>query len=216
MPSLQSDDLTHMVQQIQDALVSSDGVRDGLHDEEAIPLMEWGATCAQHVGTRLALPDTPAPDADQVGAAAYALTRLLTRVNWVVTFRNKKDAAWLTRTFATINQLSRELYGETAPVLSDDDIAQWIADHPNHTNADLIHDLIARLTPPSPAAPLPGRDETSPLPVTTPPPDNSPADAPTGTLSGAVFGPASSPNPDSHSSGDLNEQTPDDHQIQND
>ncbi len=213
MPSLPSDDLARTVQQIQDTLVSSDGVRDGLHDEEAIPLMEWGATCAEHVGTRLASPDTPAPDSDQVGAAAYALTRLLTRVNWVVTFRNKKDVAWLTRTFATINQLSRELYGDSAPVLSDEAIAQWIADHPNHTNADLIQDLIARLTPPSPAAPaapLPGRGEPPTPPVTESPASGTPTDAPTGTLSSAVFGAASSSNPDSQPSGELNDQASDD------
>jgi hypothetical protein len=97
----------------------------------------------------MASPGVPEPSPEQVDGAAFALVRLMTRVTWLVVYRNKKDAAWLTRTFAALNQLSRELYGEDAPVFSDEEIAAWIAEHSHHTNQELVQGLIARLTPAS-------------------------------------------------------------------
>ena len=107
----------------------------------------------------------------------YALARLMTRLNWLVTYRHKKDAAWLTRTFQMVNQLSREVYGDEAPTFSDEEIAAWLAGHGTRSNADLLSDLIARLTLPAPpgsapsAPPLPGRPPAASPP---PEPDSSP------------------------------------------
>src|SRR3972149_7068562 len=100
------------VQKILETIPDSAPIRDGWHDDEALPLVDWGTMCAEHLGRRLAAPETPP---EQVDSTAYNLTRLMTRVNWLATYRHKKDAAWLTRTFQMINQLSRELYGDDAP-----------------------------------------------------------------------------------------------------
>ncbi|HVO71681.1 MAG TPA: hypothetical protein VMT24_16645 [Aggregatilineaceae bacterium] len=149
MSSLPSGNADRWAKQIQETIASTSTVRDGLHDDEAIPLIEWGIACSEHLGRRMAAPGVPEPSPEQVDDAAYALVRLMTRVTWLVVYRNKKDAAWLTRTFAAINQLSHELYGEDAPVFSDDEIAAWIVEQSGHTNGELIQGLIARLTPAS-------------------------------------------------------------------
>jgi hypothetical protein len=149
MSPLPPGDAQRWAKQIQEAIASTSAVREGLHDDEAIPLIEWGIAHSEHLGRRMAAPGAPAPTPEQVDTAAFALVRLMTRVTWLVVYRNKKDSAWLTRTFAAINQLSRELYGEDAPVLSDEEIAAWIAEQPAHNNAELVHGLIARLTPAS-------------------------------------------------------------------
>jgi len=133
--------------QIQEAIASTSAVREGLHDDEATPLIEWGIAHSEHLGRRMAAPGVPEPTPEQVDGAAFALVRLMTRITWLVVYRNKKDAAWLTRTFAALNQTSRELYGDDAPAFSDQEIAAWIAEHPKHTNAELIQGLIAHLTP---------------------------------------------------------------------
>lgn len=145
---------------IQDTIADSSGVREGLHDDEAMPLIDWGAARAEQLAARLASPGTPEPTEESVGETAYSLVRLMTRITWVVVYRRKKDAAWLTRTFNKINELSQEVHGPDAPTLTDAEIAAWIAGDDNRTNGELIADLIARLTPqaataspPEPAAP---------------------------------------------------------------
>jgi hypothetical protein len=153
MSPLPSDNAQRWAKQIQEAIASTSAVREGLHDDEAIPLIEWGMAHSEHLGRRMAAPGVPEPSPEQVDGAAFALVRLMTRVTWLVVYRNKKDAAWLTRTFAALNQLSRELYGEDAPVFSDEEIATWIAEHANHTNGELVQGLIARLTPASMGVP---------------------------------------------------------------
>ena len=62
----------------------------------------------------------------------------MTRITWVVVYRAKKDAVWLARTFHTINDLSRELYGADAPSLTDDEITAWIADSQDKNSGDLV------------------------------------------------------------------------------
>ena len=145
-----TEDLTN---RIQDVIATSSKVRDGLHDDEALPLVEWGARYAEQISTRLADPAATPPDDEQVSNTAFTLTRLMTRINWVVTYRHKKDAAWLARTFQMINKLSQDLYGEDAPVIAEDEITTWIAEHPGRSNADLVQDLITRLTPAAMLAP---------------------------------------------------------------
>jgi len=147
---VQNRDSDRWARRIQDAIATNSKIRDGLHDPEAIRLVEWGNTYAAKLSTRLAAPDTPSPDEEQVDNAAYSLARLLTRINWLVSYRHKKDATWLTRTFQMVNSLNRELLGDDAPVVSDEEIAAWIAEHSATDDASLIQDLIARLSPPTP------------------------------------------------------------------
>ncbi|GAB4421598.1 MAG: hypothetical protein Kow00106_18570 [Anaerolineae bacterium] len=176
MSPLSFDNAERVTQLITDAILSSEKVRDGLRDDEAIPLVEWGLARARHLATRLAPPLQGTPDEEQIADKGYALTRLMTRLNWLVTYRFKKDAEWLTRTFQMINQLSRELYGDDAPVFSDEEIAAWLAGHASQSNAELLAGLMARLTPERPpdatppttsvppAAPVPPATPASPLP----------------------------------------------------
>lgn len=149
MTPFEADSTAQWTKQIQDTLASNSGMREGLHDDEALPLVEWGAEQAETVAQRLAEAGAPPPDAEQVAMAAHNLGRLLTRITWVVTYRAKKDPAWLARTFAKINALSAELFGPDAPTLSDDEIAAWIAGQAEKSNGDLVRDLVDRLTPKS-------------------------------------------------------------------
>lgn len=184
MSPLSPDETERVTRLIEDAILSSEKVRDGLRDDEAIPFVEWGLTRARHLAARLAGTTGAPPDEEQVADKGYTLSRLMTRLNWLVTYRFKKDAAWLTRTFQMINQLSRELYGDDAPVFSDQEIAAWLAGHASQSNAELLSGLMARLTPErppdaapptaptppaTPAPPLPGRHPTSPAPTSLPP-----------------------------------------------
>lgn len=166
---VQDRDSDRWARRIQDAIATNSKIRDGLHDPEAIRLVEWGNAYAARLSDRLAAPDAPSPDDEQVDNAAYSLARLLTRVNWLVSYRHKKDAAWLTRTFQMVNSLNRELLGDDAPVVSDEEIAAWIAEHSAADDASLIRDLIARLSPPPGAAgPVAGPEAPPPAPPEPP------------------------------------------------
>lgn len=162
---------------IEDTLISTEKVRDGLRDDEAIPFVEWGLARARQLAVRLTASAAASLDEEQVADTGYSLARLMIRINWLVTYRHKKDAAWLTRTFQMINQLSRDLYGDDAPTFSDEEIATWLASQATRTNAELIADLMARLTPnrppdtappATPAPPLPGRPSPTPAPASPP------------------------------------------------
>jgi len=142
MSPLEPEKSNPWVKQIEDAIASNSALREGLHDNEAMPLIDWGAERAQQIGQRMAAQATVAPDSEEVAETAYTLGRLMTRITWVVVYRNKKDAAWLTRTFNTINQLSQELYGPDAATLSEAEIADWIATHSQFSNGELVKQLI--------------------------------------------------------------------------
>lgn len=175
--------LERWTKQIQDAIAENSALREGLHDDEVLPLIDWGAQQAERLGSRLSAPGAPEPDEEQVADAAYSLVRLMTRITWLAVYRHKKDDAWLMRTFQTVNQLNRELHGPDAPVFSDDDIAAWIASHAQYSNADLVKNLIAHLSPPSGS-----EDETSQPPI----PPAGPASLP-GRAAAPPADPASHP-----------------------
>lgn len=182
MTPLGTDQADQWTRQIQDALAGDSGLREGLNDDEARPLVDWGAEQAATLAQRLTQ-SSPPPDAEQVAMAAYTLGRLMTRVNWVATYRTKKDTAWLTRAFIKINQLSQELFGPDAPTLSDDEIAAWIADQPLRDNGALVRGLLARLTPggatPAEASPVEiapvAPERRPPPPIPMPPRQTAPA-----------------------------------------
>ncbi len=192
--------------QIQDALVTNEKVREGLASNDALPFMDWGSAYADVLAQRLAAPEAPEPGEEQVNETAYVLARLMTRMNWLVTYRNQKDAAWLTQTFQMVNKLSRDLLGEAAPVFAEEEITVWLAEHSTHTDSDLLKNLMARLSPPALTAPAvepppeTPTGESAPLllaapEVVEPPPETPPAEgappapeAPASPLSNWVFG----------------------------
>jgi hypothetical protein len=172
--------------QIQDTLATNEKVREGLDVDDALPFMDWGSAYADVLAERLAAPETPEPDEEQVNEKAYTLARLMMRVNWLVTYRDKKDAAWLTQTFQMVNKLSRDLLGDAAPVFADDEITAWLAEQSTQTNRDLLQNFMARLSPPMPAAP----DVEPPIappeaPAAETPPEPAPPASP---LSNWAFG----------------------------
>lgn len=154
-----------IARRIQDVLADSSKIREGLRDEDALPLVDWGIARADDLAARLAArPDT---NDEQIDQAAHTLQRLMTRVNWVVVYRDKKDEAWLSKMFQLINKLNRDLYGDDAPQLSDAAIAAWLADRSNHESGALIQGLLARLQPGGPAGSAappanPATDDDSP------------------------------------------------------
>lgn len=165
MSPVQDADAQQWAQRMQDTIATNSKVRDGLRDEAALALVEWGATYAEQIAARMAGPGDAPPDSEQVESTGYTLTRLLTRLNWLVTYRRKKDATWLTRTFEAVNALNRELYGADAPVFSDEAIQAWITQEDSRSEAEMIAELIARLTPPAaPAAEAPSPGEPPPEP----------------------------------------------------
>ncbi|MBN1680115.1 MAG: hypothetical protein JW966_07470 [Anaerolineae bacterium] len=191
MSPLQAEEPARWVQHILDTIADNSALREGLNDDEALPLIDWGAAQAEQIGKRLAAPGAPPTDEEQVSNTAYALTRLMTRITWVVVYRHEKDANWLTRTFGKINALSQDVHGPDAPALSDDEIAAWIAEHANHNNGDLIQMLTARLTPPSESQPASPKPLSEPVfPISAPPSESQP-DSPK-PLSEPVF-PISAP-----------------------
>ena len=220
MTPFQMDDSDEITRQIQDAIASNSSLREGLDDDAATPLVEWGAQQAAAVGAILRQRSVTPSDEDAIKSTAYALARLMTRITWVVTYRDTKDAAWLTRTFNKINQLSQELYGPEAPVLSEDEIATWIASHHGQENTALIQQLIARLTPVSSAAtdsPPPVEDafvpgpEPTEAPATEAPDDTAPV-PPSGTLFNGASLPGRQTKPPAQTMGTLKnlyQSTPD-------
>lgn len=168
-------------QHIQDALATDEKVREGLTDDEALPFMDWGNHYAGVLAARFSTSGAPEPNEEQVNETAYSLTRLMTRLTWLVTYRNQKDAGWLTQTFQMVNKLSRDLLGDNAPVFSDQEVTAWIADHAKHTNGELLQNLMARLAPAAEAAP----------------PSVPPVAPAAGPLSNAVFSSAPPPTPPS-------------------
>lgn len=138
---------------IQDIIADSSNLREGLSDEEAMPLIDWGVERAVQLGDRLSQPDHADLTEEQVEDIGYALVRLMTRIAWLVVYRNEKDAEWLTRTFNKVNDLSQELDGPGAPMLLEEEITTWNNQHVMYSNSQLINDLITRLTPVLPSGP---------------------------------------------------------------
>jgi hypothetical protein len=166
--------------QIKDQIADSSKVREGLNDDEAIPLIDWGNQQANKLAETMA--NTPDPTTEAVDIKGYDLVRLMTRITWLATYRHKKDALWLTQTFKTINQINQALHGPNASAFSDDEINTWLATHSQYSNSELIQNLMTRLTPPTTDPAVPPTTLTSDLlPAQPVPPAADPA-VPTATL----------------------------------
>lgn len=177
----------------QDILADNMKIRQGLHDDDAIPYVEWGRQVAEVLAMRLA---ETAPDLDEEQATekGFSVSRLLVRLNWLVTYRNKKDAAWLVRTFGQVNNFSREMWGDAAPTVDEAGIAAWIADHANHTDGELIRDLMGRYAPPGIAEPAAESGDAAPIPLEPLPAASAESAPPPDAVFGAVDEAADPPN----------------------
>jgi len=144
---------------LQDAIATDSAIREGLHDDDALPFIEWGRAQAERVAARWAAQGL-SPDEEQLDEAAGALIDLMTDINWAVRYRRKKGTAWLVNRLRSINALSRELFGEGAPTLNEETMAAWVTDNIQNVDGQVLRGLLAQLTPPEKppvAPPLPGR-----------------------------------------------------------
>ncbi len=178
-------------------IASDSGIREGLHDEDAIPLMDWGRAQAKRVAARLesTMPDA---DAEAAGDEAGALIRLMTTISRAAVHRHAQGDEWLAKVFSRLNKTSQRVYGEDAPVMSDEEIAAWIAGHAARSDGDVLRDLMARFSPPeagTPASttPEPAEPESPPQEQVQPP--ASPLSAVLDSLLGAKPDSASEPDP---------------------
>lgn len=132
-------------QKLRDAILSNSAVRDGLTDEEAQPLIDWGLGLADIIGKKMAsLPD---PEAAYETYLA-ALPKLMTRINWLTTFSQKKGAEWTKKTIAQVQELSQTLFEEQAPPLDAENMLRYLilgAEEIDRKSRVML--LIQKLTP---------------------------------------------------------------------
>lgn len=186
MPLESPQSVSRWTAHIQDVVASDSSIREGLQDDDAIPLMDWGHAQAQQLAARM-VTQAPAIDEEAADAEAHVLVKLMTTISRAVVHRHAQGDDWLVKVFNRLNKTSQRVHGDDAPVMSDEAIAAWIATHKDRSNGELLRDLLARFSPPESGATPP---DVPAAPETTPdtPPDQPPsAPAPGGTpLSSAV------------------------------
>jgi hypothetical protein len=101
---------------LKDAILSNEGLRDGLNDPEAQMLLDWGLIHAERVGGQL---DLLSPDEAELALEDRQglLLKFLTRVVWIAVKRTEAGPEWTLQTLQKINTLYVELYGEGVPQL---------------------------------------------------------------------------------------------------
>ena len=133
-------------EKLRDAILSNSAIREGIHDDAAQPLIDWGLQLAEAVTAGLtAMPDNIATM--RYEALYEALPKLLTRITWVVVYREKKGADWTARTLNQLNELNQALHGADAPQLDEARITQLANRQDGLEPGALISALIATLSP---------------------------------------------------------------------
>lgn len=203
MPLTPPEDTSRWTADIEDMIASDSGIREGLHDEDAIPLMEWGRAQAKRVAARL---ESDMPDADEeaAGNEAGVLIRLMTTISRAAVHRHAQGDEWLAKVFSRLNKTSQRVYGENAPVMSDEEIATWIAGHAARSDGDVLRDLMARFSPPEAGTPA----STAPEPVEPESPPQPHDHAPAAPLS-AILDSLLGAKPDSASESSTPAEPPD-------
>jgi hypothetical protein len=126
---------------LRDKLLDNSALRDGLTDDEAQPLLDWGLALAEKV--TMGMETRPEPQAEaRYEALSSALPKLITRINWVTIHAAQKGADWTAQTMQQMNELNRILHGEAAPQLPQQAL-EAISNSPNHANTlqFLMHQL---------------------------------------------------------------------------
>lgn len=130
-------------ERLRDTLLDNSALRDGLTDDEAQPLIDWGLAQAERVTAGL---DGMMPE---IAEAHYetlssALPKLLTRITWLAVHRERKGPQWTQQTIDQINRFSQDLYGQDAPQLPPDSLSTLAQPAPN---GPYILTLIRYLSP---------------------------------------------------------------------
>ena len=147
MPIASPENTPRWTAQIQDMVASDSGIREGLHDQDAIPLIDWGRAQAERIAARLGA-EAPDVGEETIGDEAGALIRLMTTISRAVVHRHNQGDDWLAKVFKRLNKTSQRVYGEDAPVMSDEEVAAWIAGHGARSDGEVLRDLMARFSPP--------------------------------------------------------------------
>jgi hypothetical protein len=143
------DATNHWGQSLQDAILDNSALRDGLTDDEAQPLIDWGLDLAATLTQGLdRLPDV---EAEARYEQLYAhLPKLMTRFTWLALHRAAKGQDWATRTLEQMNDYSRELYGPAAPQLNALALGRYASGADALERGALILALMADFSPPPP------------------------------------------------------------------
>jgi hypothetical protein len=132
-------------QKLRDAILSNSAVRDGLTDDEAQPLIDWGLALADGIGKKMAqLPD---PEGAYETYLA-ALPKLLTRVNWLAVFSAKKGPEWTKKTIDQVHELTQTLFEEQAPPIDSENMLRYLVLGVEALDRNsVVHQLIQKLSP---------------------------------------------------------------------
>ena len=144
-------------QNLRDAILENSALRDGLTDDEAQPLIDWGLALADEVGAKV--DQLPAEDLEtNYEEHAAALLKLLTRITWAATYRTNKGEAWTRTTLEQLNQLNRTLRGEAAPQISENAISGYAQGADGLDNGAFVRELMKQLSPAVALLPPPQED----------------------------------------------------------
>jgi len=130
---------------LRDAILDNSALRDGLLDEEAQPLIDWGLALAAVVTAPL--PTLPDPEM-RYEELYDALPKLMTRITWVTIYRQNKGADWTTRTLQQLNELNIVLHGETAPQIPALQMSAYAEASDGLSNGALVQALMQHLSLP--------------------------------------------------------------------
>lgn len=152
---------------LRDAILDNSSVRDGLTDDEAEPLIEWGLAQAEIV-TR-SLPDQSADEAEMRYEELYgALPMLMTRITWAATFRAQKGADWTLNALKQLNEMSQTLHGENAPQIAEHLLTAYAQGADGLDQGAFVLALMEHLTPSEAEATPPDKPSQPPIAPNTP------------------------------------------------
>lgn len=130
-----------------DALLDNSAMRDGLTDDEAKPMIDFGMALANDVGDKLEAhaksPEFEAYYEDQ----RTAFVKIMTRIGWVAIYREKKGADWTVKTLKQINDYHQTLRGAEAPQLSPTIINAYAHQMDGLDKGAFVQDILNQLSP---------------------------------------------------------------------
>ena len=136
------------IERLRDAVLDSSAMRDGLNDDEAQPLVDWGLALADIAGAAFAqhIMEDQETAFDELRGT---LLKLLTRITWTALHRQNKGYEWTARTLEQINDFNRRIQGDQAQVLPSGLIQAYAQSLDGLDRGSLVRDIIQRLSAPS-------------------------------------------------------------------
>lgn len=139
---------------LKDAILDNSSLRDGLTDDEAEPLIEWGLAQAESLTRNL--PDQSSDEAEIRYEELYStLPKLMTRITWAATFRAQKGADWTLNALKQLNELSQTLHGENAPQIPEHLLTAYAQGADGLDQGAFVLALMEHFTPSEPDKPSP-------------------------------------------------------------